>query len=159
MYSIGGGFLRAVELVREALDEAVVHGDLVALDPGGQTGWARYSKDRKWSFGVIQGADGIEEVLNGASLVVTESFVLLPFKMKKATPTMLSPLKVLGAVEHVCSLKGIEIVSVTPAERAAAKELAEKVIDKKLPRHSREAAQALICFVVKHLVKEKDKDK
>lgn len=140
--------MTAAELVRKKLDKLAALGSLVGIDPGGQTGWARYD-GQKWEWGVISGVLELEELVEDAAVVVTEDFLLIPAKMKRATKEMVSPLKILGALEFLCRRLGIELSTVTPSERAAVKDLTEQVVGSKLPRHAREAAQVLVSYIVK----------
>jgi len=145
----------AAELVRKKLEKLRerVKGPILGVDPGGFTGWAKYKGGSRWEHGVVRELAELEEVVKGVEFVVVEEFILIPGKMRRATKGMVSPLKVIGVLEFLCRKESVELVTVTPANRATVKRVAAEVVGAKLPRHAREAAEVVVSYIVKLIEK------
>jgi len=147
--------MAATELVRKKLEvlRGRVKGPILGVDPGEHTGWVKYLGSGNWIHGVTRELVELEGIAEGATFVIAEEFILIPSKMRRATREMMTPLRVLGVLEFLCGKAGVESVTVTPANRAAVKKLAEGVVGAKLPKHSREAAEVIVSYVVKLIEK------
>jgi len=147
--------MTATELVRKKLEvlRERVKGPILGVDPGEHTGWVKYLGGSNWVHGVTRELVELENLVNDSGFVIAEEFILMPGKMRRATQKMVSPLSVLGVLEFLCKKRSVELVSVTPANRAAVKKLTAEVDGKRLERHAREAAEVVVSYVVKLIEK------
>jgi len=145
----------AVELVKKKLEmlRERVQGPILGVDPGAHTGWAKYIGGGNWVHGVTRKLTELENIVDDVGFVIVEEFILMPSKMRRATKEMITPLKVLGVLEFLCLKENVELITVTPANRAMVKKLAEEVVGVKLPKHTREAAEVVVSYTVKLIEK------
>jgi hypothetical protein len=129
--------------------------DIMAVDPGGMTGWAAITRNETVSSGELPAWDFVKW-FDGwpgkPELVVCESFIITQRTAKLSQQTI--SLEVIGALKYLCMRDGIDFELQKPAE---AKGFDPKGVRLKQlgwwptsSDHAQDAARHLLLGVVRH---------
>lgn len=126
----------------------------MAYDPGHTTGWAAFSKAGKAiGEGVVVGKKELYEHIDlyKPKLVICEEYRLFPWKSQEQAMSLLNTVRIIGAIEFWCYMKGVPLKMQEPSIKTVGYMWANR---KKKSSHALTHADDAFVHGVHYLVKQ-----